>query len=347
MRIPVAYLKTFQGPATGIVVERERLDKFGRPLLGATVKPKLGLSAKNYGRVVFEGLKGGLDFLKDDENIGSQPFMRWRDRFLYAMEAVNRAEAATGEVKGHYLNVTAGTMEEMYERAEFAKELGSVIVMIDLVIGYTAIQSMAKWARANDMILHLHRAGHSTYTRQKNHGISFRVICKWMRMAGVDHIHAGTVVGKLEGDPQMIKGYYDTLRENRTPASLETGLFFDQDWASLRKVMPVASGGIHAGQMHQLLHYLGEDCVMQFGGGTIGHPDGIQAGATANRVALETMIKARNEGRDYLHEGPEILARAARSCKPLKVALDLWKDVTFDYAATDTPDYVATPTPSL
>jgi Ribulose 1,5-bisphosphate carboxylase, large subunit len=36
---------------------------------------------------------------------------------------------------------------------------------------------------------------------------------------------------------------------------------------------------------------------------------GIQAGATANRVALEAMILARNEGRDYLHEGPEILAR--------------------------------------
>src|SRR5208337_2250827 len=58
MRIPVAYLKTFQGPATGIVVERERLDKFGRPLLGATIKPKLGLSGKNYGRVVYEALRG-------------------------------------------------------------------------------------------------------------------------------------------------------------------------------------------------------------------------------------------------------------------------------------------------
>ena len=167
MRIPVAYAKTFCGPATGIVVERERLDKFGRPLLGATVKPKLGLSGKNYGRVVYEALKGGLDFTKDDENINSQPFMHWRDRFLYCMEAVNRAQAATGEIKGTYLNVTAGTMEDMYERAEFAKNLGSVIVMIDLVIGYTAIQSMAKWARRNDMILHLHRAGHSTYTRQK------------------------------------------------------------------------------------------------------------------------------------------------------------------------------------
>ena len=340
MRIPVAYLKTFQGPASGIVVERERLDKYGRPLLGATVKPKLGLSGRNYGRVVYEALKGGLDFTKDDENINSQPFMHWRDRFLYCMEAVNRAQASTGEVKGHYLNVTAATMEDMYERAEFAKELGSVVVMIDLVIGYTAIQSMAKWARNNDVLLHLHRAGHSTYTRQKSHGVSFRMIGKWMRMAGVDHIHAGTVVGKLEGDPRTVAGIYDVLRETRNPKNLEHGIFFDQDWASLNKVMPVASGGIHAGQMHQLIHYLGEDVVLQFGGGTIGHPMGIEAGATANRVALETMILARNEGRDYLNEGPEILQRAAKSCKPLQAALDTWKDITFNYESTDTPDFV-------
>jgi ribulose-bisphosphate carboxylase large chain len=203
-------------------MERERLNKFGRPLLGATVKPKLGLSARNYGRVVYEALRGGLDFTKDDENINSQPFMRWRDRFLYCMEGVNRAQAATGEIKGHYLNVTAGTMEEMYERAEFAKELGSVIVMIDLVIGYTAIQSMAKWARKNGVILHLHRAGHGTYTRQKSHGMSFRVISKWMRLAGVDHIHAGTIVGKLEGDPNSVQGFYATLRENK-PAEPAAG----------------------------------------------------------------------------------------------------------------------------
>ncbi len=346
MRFPVAYIKTFQGPATGIVVERERLDKFGRPLLGATVKPKLGLSGRNYGRVVYEALKGGLDFTKDDENINSQPFMHWRDRFLYCMEAVNKAEAATGEIKGTYLNVTAGTMEEMYERAEFAKTLGSTIIMIDLVIGYTAIQSMAHWARKNDMILHLHRAGHGTYTRQKTHGISFRVISKWMRLAGVDHIHAGTVVGKLEGDPNMIKGFYDILREDFVPMQLENGVFFDQNWASLNKVMPVASGGIHAGQMHQLVHYLGEDCVLQFGGGTIGHPDGIAAGAVANRVALEAMIQARNEGRDYMAEGPEILNAAAKWCTPLKAALNTWKDVTFEYTSTDTADFAPTATPS-
>src|SRR5271155_4144199 len=337
MRLPVVYVKPSQGPATGIVVERERMDKFGRPLLGATVKPKLGLSGRNYGRVVYEALKGGLDFTKDDENINSQPLMHWRDRILYCMETVNKAEAASGEVKGTYLNVTAGTMEDMYERAEFAKSLGSVIVMIDLVIGYTAIQSMAKWARKNDMVLHLHRAGHSTYTRQRNHGVSFRVIAKWMRLAGVDHIHAGTVVGKLEGDPNSVRGYYDICREDFVPQKLENGVFFDQPWASLRKLMPVASGGIHAGQMHQLLDLLGDDTVMQFGGGTIGHPAGIAAGATANRVALEAMIKARNEGRDFMIEGEDILKAAAKRCRELDVALATWGDITFNYASTDTP----------
>ena len=342
MRLPIAYVKTYSGPPTGIVVERERLDKFGRPLLGATVKPKLGLSGRNYGRVVYEALKGGLDFTKDDENINSQSFMHWRDRYLYCMEAVNRAQAMTGEVKGTYLNVSAGDMEEIYERAEFAKSLGSTIVMIDLVIGYSAIQSISKWCRRNDMILHLHRAGHSTYTRQKTHGVSFRVIAKWMRLAGVDHIHAGTVVGKLEGDPATTRGYYDICREGYNPTALQNGLFFDQDWGGIRKVMPVASGGIHAGQMHLLLHHLGEDCVLQFGGGTIGHPMGIAAGATANRVALEAMILARNEGRDFMAEGPDILAAAARGCTPLAQALTVWKDVTFDYASTDTPDFVPT-----
>ena len=82
--------------------------------------------------------------------------------------------------------------------------------------------------------------------------------------------------------------------------------------------------------------------MLQFGGGTIGHPQGIQAGATANRVALEAMILARNEGRDTFREGPDILAHAAKSCQPLHQALETWKDVTFNYTSTDAPDFVPT-----
>ena len=293
--------------------------------------------------MIYEGLKGGLDFMKDDENINSQPFMHWRDRFLYVMDAVNKASAVTGEVKGSYLNVTGATMEDIYERAEFAKDLGSVIIMIDLIVGWSAIQSISRWARENDMILHMHRAGHGTYTRQKTHGVSFRVIAKWLRLAGVDHLHAGTAVGKLEGDPLTVQGYYNVLRESYNHRDLPRGIFFDQDWADLRKVMPVASGGIHAGQMHQLIDLFGDDVVLQFGGGTIGHPAGIQSGAVANRVALEAIVKARNEGKDLQKEGPDVLKKAAEFCTPLKQALDTWKNVTFDYTSTDTSDFAVTP----
>jgi len=58
------------------------------------------------------------------------------------------------------------------------------------------------------------------------------------------------------------------------------------------------------------------------------------------------MIQARNEGRDYYAEGPDILAKAARGCAQLDAALDVWKDITFEFESTDTPDLVVTPTVS-
>ena len=89
---------------------------------------------------------------------------------------------------------------------------------------------------------------------------------------------------------------------------------------------------------------------MRFDGGrTLLAPDArvvIAAGATANRVALEAMVQARNEGRDYMAEGPEILAKEAKWCSPLQKALDTWKDITFNYESTDTPDFVPLETPS-
>jgi ribulose-bisphosphate carboxylase large chain len=173
--------------------------------------------------------------------------------------------------------------------------------------------------------------------------VSFRVIAKWLRLAGCDHLHCGTAVGKLEGDPMTVQGYYNVCRDSYTQTDLPRGLYFDQDWADMKKVMPVASGGIHAGQMHQLIDLFGDDVVLQFGGGTIGHPMGIQAGAVANRVALESMVKARNEGRNILQEGPSILKQAAQHCSPLKAALDTWGDISFNYQSTDSSDYANTP----
>lgn len=58
--------------------------------------------------------------------------MRWRDRFLFVAEAIYKAQAETGEIKGHYLNATAGNNDEMLKRAQCAKELGVPIIMHDV-----------------------------------------------------------------------------------------------------------------------------------------------------------------------------------------------------------------------
>ena len=339
LRVPVALVTTYQGPPTGIQVERDRLNKYGRPLLGATLKPKLGLSARNYGRACYELLAGGLDFTKDDENITSQPFMRWRDRYEFVMEAVGKAEQETGERKGHYLNVTAPDCELMLERAEYARELGSPIIMHDyLVGGFAAHTTLSKWCRRNGMLLHVHRALHAVIDRQKDHGIHFRVLAKWLRLAGGDHLHTGTVVGKLEGERETTLGVVDLLRENFVPANRARGLYFDQDWASLPAVLPAASGGIHVWHMPALVEIFGDDAVLQFGGGSAGHPQGSRAGATANRVALEACVQARNEGRDLAEEGTQVLKQAATRSPELAAALDTWREIRFDFDAVDTPD---------
>jgi ribulose-bisphosphate carboxylase large chain len=90
--------------------------------------------------------------------------------------------------------------------------------------------------------------------------------------------------------------------------------------------------------MPDLVAIFGDDAVFQFGGGTLGHPWGSAAGATANRVALEAVIQARNEGRDVAAEGADILRKAATHAPELRSALETWQDVRFEFEPTDNLD---------
>jgi ribulose-bisphosphate carboxylase large chain len=339
IRFPIAYVMTCNGPPQGIQMERDILNKYGRPLLGCTIKPKLGLSAKNYGRACYEGLRGGLDFTKDDENVNSQPFMRWRARFDFVQEAIDKAEAETGERKGHYLNVTAPTSDQMMQRAEYAKEIGSPIIMHDYITGgWTANPQLAQWCQDNGMLLHIHRAMHAVLDRNPHHGIHFRVLTKILRLSGGDHLHSGTVVGKLEGDREATLGWIDIMRDSFIKEDRSRGIFFDQDWGSMPGVIPVASGGIHVWHMPALVNIFGDDSCLQFGGGTLGHPWGNAAGAAANRVAVEACVEARNSGRELEKEGKDILTNAAKHSPELAIAMETWKEIKFEFDTVDKID---------
>ena len=340
IRFPIAYVMTCGGPPNGIEVERDKMNKYGRPLLGCTIKPKLGLSAKNYGRACYEGLRGGLDFTKDDENVNSQPFMRWRDRFGFVQDAIERAERETGERKGHYLNVTAPTPEEMYKRAEYAKELGTPIIMHDFfTAGFTANTGLANWCRDNGLLLHIHRAMHAVVDRNPNHGIHFRVLAKCLRLSGGDHMHSGTVVGKLEGDRDSTLGWIDCMRDSFIKEDRSRGIFFDQDFGSMPGMLPCGirrnSCLAYACTSKYLWRQL---CSSIWWRNARRHPWGNAAGAAANRVAVEACVEARNAGRELEKESKDILTSAAKHSPELKVAMETWKEIKFEFDTVDKLD---------
>jgi ribulose-bisphosphate carboxylase large chain len=128
------------------------------------------------------------------------------------------------------------------------------------------------------------------------------------------------------------------MRDSFIKEDRSRGLFFDQDWGSMPGVIPVASGGIHVWHMPALVSIFGDDSVLQFGGGTLGHPWGNAAGAAANRVAVEACVEARNSGREIEKEGKEILTAAAKHSPELKAAMETWKEIKFEFDTVDKLD---------
>jgi ribulose-bisphosphate carboxylase large chain len=102
-----------------------------------------------------------------------------------------------------------------------------------------------------------------------------RVIAKLVRIIGVDQLHVGTVVGKMS--------------ETKEDA-IENCNALKSDLCGLRKVLPVASGGLHPGLVPSLFKIFGRDFVIQAGGGIHGHEDGTFAGAKAMRQAVEAVV---------------------------------------------------------
>ena len=71
---------------------------------------------------------------------------------------------------------------------------------------------------------------------------------------------------------------------------------------------------------------------------------GNAAGAHANRVALEACVEARNQGRAVEREGREILTEAAQHSPELRIAMETWKEIRFEF---DTVDKLDTAGPAL
>lgn len=295
---PERLVKSFKGPKYGIEGIRRVLRINERPLLGTIIKPKLGLDPDDHAKIAYEAWSGGCDFVKDDENLANQKFNRFAVRLRKTLKMRDRAEKETGARKMYLINITAET-DEMLKRAQLVKDIGGEYVMVDiLTCGFSSIQSLRN--KNLGLVLHAHRAGHASFTRNPRHGISMKVISKIVRIVGFDQLHVGAVVGKMSEIKEDVLQSVRALKE---------------DLYGLRGVLPVASGGLHPSLVPPLMKIFGKDVVIQAGGGIHGHKNGTLAGARAMRQAVEATLEGRS------------LKEYATSYKELKEALATWSSL--------------------
>jgi ribulose-bisphosphate carboxylase large chain len=310
IKIPNEILNSFKGPKYGIEGIRKFMKIKNRPLLGTIIKPKLGLRTKDHAYVAYDSWRGGCDFVKDDENLSSQKFNEFEERLARSLEAANLAEEATGEKKAYLVNVTAET-KEMMKRTQLVEDLGGKFVMIDVITaGFAALQSL----READfkLAIHAHRAMHAAFTRNKKHGISMMVLADLARLIGVDTLHIGSVVGKMEGEEMEVEEIDEEIEKKHVK---ETKDRLSQDWEKIKPVLSVSSGGLHPGHIPFLIKHLGKDIVIQAGGGCHGHKLGTLRGAIALRQAIEATMQNIS------------LKTYAKNHIELKIALEQWKNI--------------------
>ncbi|MEM3727015.1 MAG: type III ribulose-bisphosphate carboxylase [Candidatus Bathyarchaeia archaeon] len=296
VHFPLKLIESFKGPKFGIEGIRNLLKVYDRPLIGTIIKPKLGLKTIDHVKVAYEAWVGGCDIVKDDENLSSQKFNPFKERVLKTLRIRDKAEKETGERKVYMVNITAET-KEMLKRAKYVLNHGGEYVMVDiLTCGFSALQTLRN--QDFNLVIHAHRAGHAALTKNPYHGVSMKVIAKIARIIGVDQLHVGTVVGKMFETKEEVMENCEALK---------------MDMGNLKRVLPVASGGLHPGLVPTLIQFFNKDFVIQAGGGIHGHKNGTIAGAKAMRQAVEAVLKGTP------------LNEYAETHKELKIALEAWK----------------------
>jgi len=287
---PDMMMKSFRGPQFGIEGVRKFMKVKGRPLTATVPKPKVGMTTREHAKVGYDAWMGGIDFLKDDENLTDQKFNRFKARAKACAKMRDKAEKKTGEIKDYFINVTAES-KEMLKRAKIAKNYGFKYVMCDIVTaGWSGLQTLREHCQDSKQAIHAHRAMHATFTRNPKHGISMLTLAKSARLVGVDNIHIGTVIGKLVGTKDEVLNLeremeYHSMREDFKEGILE------EDWKRIKSVFPCSSGGLHPGILPEIMDMMGKNIMVQLGGGIHGHPDGTKSGAMATRQAIDAYIR--------------------------------------------------------
>ncbi len=272
--LPADFALGHPGPQFGAAGTRAFMGGHRGPLIGTIIKPSIGLSVDETATLVRDLLGAGIDFIKDDELQANGPDCPFDDRLEAVMRAINDHAEKTGKTVLYAANITDET-DQMKRNLDKMQSLGANCAMVCVsAIGQSGLRSVRDHSAA---LIHGHRAGWGLYSRSPDIGISFEVMQKFWRLAGVDHLHVNGLANKFTDKDSVVA---QAARSVQHPISKHGG--------PVHAIMPVFSSGQTIWQIADSRELLGnDDFIYCAGGGIMSHPGGPADGVISLRLAAE------------------------------------------------------------
>jgi ribulose-bisphosphate carboxylase large chain len=268
IEFPAEFGEAYPPAPHGVAGTRKLVGRPSGVMLGTIIKPNIGLAPHDYHRVVKELGLAGLDFIKDDEVNADCPPAPLGERVPQVIRALDEVESETGRRPLYAFNIS-DEMDHMLASADFVAESGGQCVMVNTaIIGIPGVRAVRQ---RSGLAIHGHLAGFAAASRHPNLGMSFVVLQKLARLAGVDQFHVGGFRSKFFVEDEEVAANIQALR---------TPLLGGRD------CLPVVSSAQWAGTAPTTWEHTGtDDLLVLAGGGILGHPGGVGAGARSMRQA--------------------------------------------------------------
>jgi len=268
-------LAAFKGPRFGITGLRHLIGAPTRPILATAIKP-MGLTASALAKKAYAMALGGLDIIKDDHGLSNQPFGLYAERIARVSEAVRKANSETGGNTLYLSNVT-GPIEQIWERARFAKSEGADgFLVCPGLVGFDTMRALA-----DDDTLALPILSHPSllgaFVASPDHGIAhgplFGLIA---RLAGADASIFTNYGGRFSFS-------ISECRSIATDCLAPLG--------KLATIFPVPAGGMTLEKIPDLHATYGTNVMYLIGGALMAHSPDLVANCQLFRELVEQEIK--------------------------------------------------------
>jgi len=274
LELPDSFKKHYQGPQFGVEGSKSSCDVGReRPMIGTIIKPSVGMSPEETATLVQTLIDAGIDFIKDDELMGSTANSPFDERVKAIMKVIRNTEQKTGKKVMYAFNIS-DEIDEMQRKYDLILQEKGSCAMIS--VNSVGLAGTKKICDNGQLVIHGHRNGWGMLNRHPMLGIEFPAYQKLQRLAGVDQLHVNGIQNKFwESDDSVVTSI------NSCSKPMLGGY----------EILPVVSSGQWGGQAFETYKRTKTtDLLYMAGGGILAHPMGTKAGVNALQQAWEGAV---------------------------------------------------------